>query len=140
MNVLINKGRRRLGIPGRPAIILDAGANVTLTDEQLESIQENRTVTRWLEVGVLEITDGSALKADKQGQVPRPKTPKPRPAATPRRDDERDVEKLPEGVTGDGVEMHHLGGGWWQVFVNGFKVTDRNVRKDEAKSIAAEYE
>jgi len=47
---------------------------------------------------------------------------------------------LPEGITGQGTEVHHLGGGWYEVYVNGFKVTDRNVRKDEAKTIAEEYE
>jgi hypothetical protein len=137
MKVLTNKGRRRLGVPGRPAIIIDANQGVPITEAQLEDIQKNRTVSRWLDAGVLVVSDG-----------PLDLTPVSEPAAAPRagrgrtaRDrDKREEVELPEGVTGEGIESHHIGGGWWEVYVNGFKVTDHNVRKDEAESIASEYE
>jgi len=55
------------------------------------------------------------------------------------RTDKREELVLPDGVTGEGIEVHHKGGGWYEVYVNGFKVTDTNVRKDEANDVAAEY-
>lgn len=137
MKSLINKGRRRLGIPGRPAIILNPDESKEITDEQERELIRNRTVSRWLEAGVLVIT-GAQDKPAKTSNV-KPKRPNP-PPTRKREHDERKVEPLPDGVSGEGVEIQHLGGGWYQVFVSGFKVTDRNVRKDEAKSIASEYE
>ena len=135
MKVLINKGRRRLGIPGRPAIILDPNQSVEITEARQDEISRNRTVARWLETGTLIITD------DGKPQEPKAIVTARRSAITTKaKRDQREEIVLPEGVTGKQVETHHLGGGWYEVYVNGFKVTDRNVRKDEAKTIAEEYE
>lgn len=46
---------------------------------------------------------------------------------------------LPEGVTGNGVEIHTPGGGWYRVYVDGTEVTDGNVRKAQAEAIAEEH-
>jgi len=135
MKLLINKGRRRLGIPGRPAIILDPNQSVEINEARQDDLTRNRTVARWLETGMLVITD------DGNPQKPTPIVTPRRQAVTAReKRDQREEIVLPEGITGQGTEVHHLGGGWYEVYVNGFKVTDRNVRKDEAKTIAAEYE
>ena len=135
MKLLINKGRRRLGIPGRPAIILDPNQSVEINEARQDDLTRNRTVARWLETGTLVITD------DGNPQKPTPIVTPRRQAVTAReKRDQREEIVLPEGITGQGTEVHHLGGGWYEVYVNGFKVTDRNVRKDEAKTIAAEYE
>jgi len=135
MKLLINKGRRRLGIPGRPAIILDPNQSVEINEARQDDLTRNRTVARWLETGTLVITD------DGNPQKPTPIVTPRRQAVTAReKRDQREEIVLPEGITGQGTEVHHLGGGWYEVYVNGFKVTDRNVRKDEAKTIAEEYE
>ncbi len=141
MTKLTNKGARRLGVPGRPAIILDPAQSVSITDAQLQDIRKNRTVARWLESGVLVLGD-QPVKVEVDVKQLKSAAPKKRPVQQPRpiSQDKREVVDLPDGVTGDGVEKHHAGGGWWDVYVNGFKVTDRKVRKDEAGSIAAEYD
>jgi hypothetical protein len=138
MKKLTNKGTRRLGIPGRPALILDPDQSAHIDASQLETMQRNKTVSRWLEKGVLILTDddGKTVKPPKLDQRLIPKTGVKRP---PKRDERKELV-LPKGVKGKGTELHHLGGGWWQVYVNGFQVTDRNVRKDEAKTIADEYQ
>ena len=134
---LKNAGRRRLGVPGRPALILEPNQIVDVDASQMDEFQKNRTVCRWLESGVLILFDG----AEKASPVPVFVTPKPtRPVGIKPDRDVREEQVLPKGITGEGVERNHLGGGWWEVYVNGFKVTDRNVRKDEAETIAAEYE
>jgi hypothetical protein len=139
MKKLTNKGSRRLGIPGRPALILDPDQSADIGDAQLETMLQNKTVSRWLEKGVLLLgdEDGKVLKPPKTDRRLMPKTGIKRHH---RKRDERKEVVLPKGVKGKGTELHHLGGGWWQVYVNGFPVTDRNVRKDEAKTIAMEYE
>ena len=132
MKVITNKGRRRLGVPGRRALILDPNQAVPVSESQLDEIGKNRTAARWLASGVLVVTD--------DGEVV--ETPKPQPK-TMRVKEDRDKREelvLPEGLTGEGIEQHSNGGGWWDVYVNGFKVTDRKVRQDEATAIAAEYE
>ena len=138
MKKLTNKGTRRLGIPGRPALILDPNQSAHIHDAQLETMQRNKTVSRWLEKGVLVLTDddGKTAEPPKQDRRLIPKTGIRRRG---RKDDRKEVA-LPKGIEGKGVERHHVGGGWWQVYVNGFQVTDRNVRKDEAATISAEYE
>jgi len=139
MKVLRNNGTRRLGIPGRPAIILAPGDTVPVTDAQIAEMGRNRTVSRWLERKVLVVRDGNANDPD---PVPPVRSATPRQRVRPRvggRTDVREELVLPEGVTGEGIEVHHNGGGWYEVYVNGFKVTDSNVRKDEAQDIAAEY-
>ncbi len=134
MQVLTNKGKRRLGVPGRPAIILDANQGVPITESQLELIQKNRTVCRWLESGILVITeDGEVAPVVVKTKSVSKK--RDRISTAP-----RETLVLPKGVIGEGIELHHVGGGWWEVYVNGFKATDKNVRKDEAESMATEYE
>ncbi len=136
MKVLTNDGKRRLGISGRPAIILAPGeSSPPLNDAQIEVIKRNKTVARWLSNGILRLRDeGEEVTVPEKEVVPKKRV---RPHG--RRDD-RERQVLPEGLTGKGTEVHHSGGGWYEVYVNGFKVTDSNVRKDEATEIAAEYE
>jgi len=132
---LKNAGRRRLGVPGRPALILDPNQTAEVSLAQIDDFRRNRTVARWLEAGVLVLSDSDGVV-----EVPRP-VPKTKPGVRTRQHhDQREEVVLPEGITGQGVERNHLGGGWWEVYVNGFKVTDRNVRKEEAQSIADEYD
>lgn len=141
MKRIINNGRRRLGISGRPAIILNPNESREIDDYQLDEIRKNRTVANWIEAGILTVSDGdekieaTATVKPKKATIVHSKSIRP---GAPR--DERQAEPLPDGIEGEGIETHHLGGGWYQVYVNGFKVTDRNVRKDEAKEIASEYE
>jgi hypothetical protein len=138
MNVLKNNARRRLGIPGRPAIVLAPTEGRRVTDEQLAEMRKNRTVARWLESGVLTIEADDGTSPQAPDQI----APRRNMAAIKRiqdRDNREEVE-LPEGVTGEGVELFSPGGGWFEVWVNGFKATDKNVRKSEAEKIAAEYE
>ena len=140
MKLLKNNGKRRLGIPGRPAIILSPGDSVPVTEEQIEEMRQNKTVDKWLERGVLSLVKPDDVKPE----------PTPAKVAIPKRplssrlnsghSDKREKVVLPDGVTGEGTETHHKGGGWYEVYVNGFKVTDSNVRKDVAQEIAAEYE
>ena len=139
MKVLRNSGSRRLGIPGRPAIILAPGDTTPVTDEQLADMGRNRTVARWLDRGVLTTRDSNA---EDPAPAPPVRSAPPRQRQRPRvggRTDKREELVLPDGVTGEGIEVHHKGGGWYEVYVNGFKVTDSNVRKDEANDVAAEY-
>jgi hypothetical protein len=141
MKVLKNSGTRRLGIPGRPAIILAPGEVVPVTDDQLDLMRDNRTVARWLDRGVL-TTEDSDAKTEAEAPVKPLQPAQPRQRVRPRvgsRADKREELVLPDGVTGEGIEVHHKGGGWYEVYVNGFKVTDTNVRKDEAQDVAAEY-
>lgn len=140
MKVLRNSGSRRLGIPGRPAIILAPGDSIPVDDAQLKDMERNRTVARWLDRGVLTLRDADAKELEKA--APPVRSAPPRQRVRPRvggRTDKREELVLPDGVNGEGVEIHHKGGGWYEVYVNGFKVTDSNVRKDEADEIATEY-
>ena len=140
MKLLINNGRRRLGITGRPAIILSPGDSVPLSPAQIDEIRRNRTVCKWLGSGVLQLIDSKDVVEKAHSPVVTPSRPRPHMKMRLKRGDVREKLVLPKGVTGEGVETHHKGGGWYEVYVNGFKVTDSNVRKDEATEIAAEYE
>lgn len=135
MKRIVNTGARRLGIPGRPALILGPKESVEVSYAQLAEFEKNRTTMRWLETGVLKI-----VETDDDVPVERVKKIVTKRPKTTFRQDERENVVLPEGVAPEGVAIHHIGGGWYQVFVNGFQVTDRNVRKDEADEIASEYE
>ncbi len=135
MKILTNKGSRRLGIPGRPAIILGPGDSVSVTDKQSEDIHRNRTVARWLRAGRLHLSSDDGKVAP-----PEPVIPRVPPRSRIKTSDKREESVLPGGVTGEGIEVHHRGGGWYEVYVNGFRVTDSNIRKDAAKELAAEYE
>lgn len=138
MKRIINNGRRRLGIPGRPALILNPGESSEVNAAQIASFEQNKTTARWLEVGVLAIVESddeperATITPKRVSHVDELRASKPR--------DVRQESKLPDGVPSEGVAKHHIGGGWYQVYVNGFLVTDRNVRKDEAESIASEYD
>jgi len=132
---LTNNARRRLGIPGRPAIILEPDQTVEITESQLGVIKANKTVERWLHSGIL--TVGEPVH---KVEVEKPPKVIQRASTGIKDRDPRKTEPLPEGVTGEGTELQHVGGGWYQVYVNGFKVTDKNVRKDEAESLSTEYE
>jgi len=135
MKFITNKGRRRLGVPGRPALILDPNQSAQIDESQLDALRRNRTVARWLEAGVLVLSNEAGV-AEKPAPMP-----KVRPGARVVAERDKRVEAvLPEGVTGTGAEIYQAGGGWYEVYVNGFKVTDKKVRKDEAETIAAEYE
>lgn len=139
MKVLRNNGKRRLGIPGRPAIILAPGEFVPVDDNQIKDMHKNRTIVRWLKRDVLELIDESDIKdPPRKKAAAQQRSLKSRPVSG--RVDKRDPVVLPDGITGTGVELHHKGGGWYEVYVNGFVVTDKNVRKDEAEQIATEYE
>lgn len=139
MKALVNKGKRRLGVPGRPAIILNPGESVPIDDAQIKELHKNRTIERWLERGVLKICDESDVEKTPKKTVPQTRPAKNIPRVG-RRNDNREPQVLPKGVKGEGVELHHKGGGWYEVFVNGFVVTDSNVRKADAEQIATEYE
>jgi hypothetical protein len=125
MTTITNTGRRRLGLPGRPALILGAGESAEVTDQQLQEMKKNGVVTRWFGSGLL-VIDGKPIE--------------PEPGSVANKQAAAAPEGLPEGLTGQGIELYHKGGGWWRVYVNGFEVTDGNVRKKEAKAIAAEFE
>jgi len=49
---------------------------------------------------------------------------------------EPDPEEPEERQT---VEVSHQGGGWYRVYVGGIDVAEKNLRKDEAEAMAAEY-
>ena len=138
---IINKAKRRLGIPGRRALLLDPGQSELISEKQLEEMKKNRTVARWIQSGVLLISeDGSPAQGKivnaKQQQVK--VYPGERKVPVHPRDT-NPAPNLPDGIKGKGAEFNHLGGGWWEVYINGFKVTDKNVRRQEADSIAADY-
>ena len=118
MNTLTNTGRRRLGLPGRPAIVLDPGQTVEISDGQLKAIMANSTSARWVNSGVLSL-NGGVVKVDTVT------------AAT--------KLDIPEKLTGSGVELYDRGGGWWDIYVNGFKVLDKSVRRAKAEELAEEY-
>ena len=150
MMKLVSKAQRRLGIPGRPAILLDPQSAVEIDERQMSEMLRNRTVHLWMQRRLLvvldergnDVTPVEAIGGDSSASesVPKPVL-KPRSRKKPAlRTDLRPEPELPEGVEGEGVEIHHLGGGWYQVYVNGFKATDKNVRKDEAEAIAKDYD
>lgn len=139
MKVLKNNGKRRLGIAGRPAIILAPGEFVPVDKTQIKEMKKNRTVSRWIKTGLLELCDECDIKSE-PAKVVTPKRGSGHRHGRGMKNDERETVVLPKGVTGKGAELHHKGGGWYEVYVNGFKVTDTNVRKNEAEAIATEYE
>jgi len=142
MKVLVNKCRRRLGIPGHPAIILAPGESKPVSEQKIKEMQANKTISRWLNNDVLELLDESEQKARHTQPAKPPPRERQKPPMRTRpgvKNDVREPQVLPEGLSGEGIELHHKGGGWYEVYVNGFKVTDKNVRKDEAEEIATEY-
>lgn len=122
---LTNNARRRLGIPGRTAIILNPNQTIEISKLQYDEMQKNRTTSHWLKAGVLSVD-----KSSKPVKVEVNVQPEAEPEAEP---------DAPEGVSEEGVRLNHLGGGWYEVYVSGFKVTTHNVRKKVAEEMAAEY-
>lgn len=120
MKTITNKAQRRLGLPGRPALILNPGESKEITDQDFELITSNRTAARWIERGIIDV--GGKVKETK----PQEQT--------------REKEVIPEGLTGKGFEILNEGGGWYSAWVNGFKVTDKKVRKADAEALEADYE
>ena len=119
---LTNNARRRLGIPGRSAIILTPNQSIEITKARLDEMKQNRTVANWFQSGILTVDDVHKVEVET----------KPKP--------EVETKPKPEAPAEDqGVEVRHVGGGWFEVWVNGFQVTDTNVRKAKAREIAAEY-
>ena len=133
---LTNKSRRRLGISGRPALILEPDRAVEITQSKLEEIKKNKTVARWLDSGVLVLDESDEVHKVEVELVPKVI----RKTGMKHDRDKREEIALPEGVSHEGIQIHHAGGGWYELYVNGFKVTDKTVRKDEAESMATEYE
>jgi len=53
------------------------------------------------------------------------------------------VERLdgtPSPKPDRGVKLESKGGGWWIVYVNGYPVSEKAVRKEEAERMAEEYQ
>jgi len=126
MNTLTNTGRRRLGLPGRPAIVLDPGQTVEISDGQLKAIMANSTSARWVNSGVLSLNGNGGVDTSGANTVDASF------AAATKLD-------IPEKLTGSGVELYDRGGGWWDIYVNGFKVLDKSVRRAKAEELAEEY-
>jgi len=118
---LINKAERGLGLPGLrfPAISLEKnGGEEVITDEHFDELSANKTVASWIAAGFVLI--------QKIGE------PKSKPGT------EKDVEK--DDLRPAQVKTVNTGNGWWHVYVNDEKVTDKAVRKAAAKKIAAGYD
>lgn len=138
-----NNAGRRIGVPIRQAFILNAGESRNVTDGELAQMENNRTISRWMETGILSIASslGEAPVDGREIKQPAPKPerkPQREKAAPPPKEESR--EELPEGITGVGVEREVFGGGWQHLWVNGFRVTDKKVRTAEADAMAADYE
>lgn len=128
MTTITNGGKRRLGLSGRPSIVLDAGETQEISATQFHSLRENKTTMRWMDSGLLTVQDPPEKHDDSKLVLKKPAVKQ-----------EEYKDELPQGITGVGVELHKVGRGWYTVYVNGFAVTDGKVRKDEAESIALEY-
>lgn len=133
-----NNGGRRIGVPVRQAFILAPGESRDITDGELAQMENNRTISRWLETGILSVASelGEAPREKREVKQPESK-PQAKPTQPPKAEGQ---EPLPEGITGVGVEYEHHGGGWYSLWVNGFCVTDKRVRKTEAEVMARDYE
>ncbi|MGH8034021.1 MAG: hypothetical protein ACREO9_02260 [Lysobacterales bacterium] len=105
---------------------MDIGETLNISPAQYFAMCESKIACRWVETGVLLVTD--APQPWKQPELKRPAV-----------EDQVNANQLPAELTGEGVEQFHTGGGWWDVYVNGFKVTIEKVRKAEAQQIAEEY-
>lgn len=144
MTTITNSSKRRLGLAGRPSIVLNPGESVEVSGQQYQTMLENKTLSRWMESGLLSVKGGAGPVKTEVPEVKKPEVKQPEEKAPEKEKKAKKEEKveldLPEGVTGEGVELHHLGGGWYEVYVNGFKVTDKKIRKAEAEELAEEYE
>lgn len=128
---LINKSGRALGLPCAryPSIILEMDEEKVITDQHFDEVKVNKTVTRWINDGFVLVQQLSDPKPD--GLTVTVLKPKPEtPVMAGVDDDYRPAQ----------VKCISAGGGWWHVYVNDEKVTDKAVRKAEAEKIATEYD
>lgn len=113
---LMNNAGRTLGIPGDPAIFLDAGEVKEVTKNQLTRMKKNRLVAQWFEADILSIGDPVA------------------PAEDPGKGEETDsLEERGQ------VVVEPQGGGYYNVIVDGIQVNQKGLRLEAAHELAAEY-
>ena len=121
---LINCSKRERGIPyPEETKRLGPGEEMPIDIVQYDHLLSHPMAQAWLQQGLIKIERGDAAE--------------PEPAA---HSDERDHDPLPEGLTGQGTEIHDHGGGWFSVYHEGMPCTDVKIREEQAKAIAAEYE
>ena len=138
MTKITNNGKRRLGLSGRPSLIIDAGQSVEVSNAQYKSFIESGIVARWFASGLLTV-DGEVEIGIGHQVVGTDLWSKQVPAESTESEVDQHSVALPEGIKSEGVELYHAGGGWWEVYVNGFLVTNVKVRKAEAEKIAEDY-
>ena len=114
-------GRTRVLWAPIEMIRLGPGDEVNVTADELAELKQHVNCRNWLHKGYIEVQGGEA---------------KPLPVAV----DERPGPELPEGLSGEGTEIHHHGAGWYSVYNNGMPCTDVKVRKGQAEEIAKDYE
>lgn len=132
-HTVTNNGRRRIGVPVRQAFVLAVGETREITDKELAELESNNTAVRWIASGILSVRKGKAsAKKAVEPDAPTKEEPEESPSDN--------LQDLPEGLTGEGIEYEVFGGGWCHLWVNGFRVTDKKVRKSEAEEMAADYE
>lgn len=141
-----NNAGRRIGLPIRQAFTLDPGETREVTDGQLSEMESNKTTSRWMDSGVLTV-DSEQPRPPKKAKASPGDDPPPEALTKPEKGgktqtkaEEEPAEELPEGITGEGIEYEQYPGGWYHLWVNGFRVTqDNKVRKAEAEHMAKEY-
>jgi hypothetical protein len=134
MKTIRNNTARSLGIPGARADVLPPKSTLDVSDGRYDEMVSNKMVAQWFKRGMLSV-DGEA-PGDPPKQTKPASGPKQRKLSRERRPD-----PLPDGVEEKGIFTHHTGGGYYDVYVNGIKVTTEKVRgKKNAEEIAAEYE
>lgn len=126
MKTVTNNANRRLGLPGRPALLLNPGESKTIEDSQVAEIEGNKTAAQWIKRGTVSISD--AGKAKKKS------------AQTESKSDSSEKKDLPDGLTGEGFEPFHHGGGYYSVYVNGFEVTDSKIKKAAVEELRKDYD
>lgn len=143
MKKILNNSRRSRGIPGSPALILAPGEEKKVNETFFESMLKNHTVSQWISQGLI-VVDGENVEPPAKRELkPRKQSGVGLNRRAARTATQRDIPppELPDGVEEKGVFLHHHGGGYYDVYVNGIKVTTEKVRgKDVANEIAAEYE
>lgn len=121
MKLINTSGRARVIYGPIEMQRLEAGEERDITEAELDELKRHPNIRNWMHKGLLTVDMGAAKK--------------PLPTAR----EERSGPELPEGVTGEGTETVHHGGGWYSVFHDGMPCTDEKVRKDRADEIAADY-
>lgn len=136
MTTITNNSKRRLGLSGRPSLVLRPGeTSEEITAGRFTSFCNNKTTVRWIASGLLTVNDPP------EGVVDLPDLSKP--SEVKGKSDTKEVKdelELPEGITGEGKELHQVSRGQYDVYINGFKVTDETVSKKKAGEIMDEYE